>query len=72
MIMRVEMARIFRIWDYLFGTVWIPLLVILGAMNNAWFWDFTVSIVPYSWLEPICILPPVVIVSMIYAVRRRV
>jgi len=65
MIMRIEMTRIFRIWDYLFGTVWMVLLVILGAMLNAWIWDFTANLVPRSWLEPVCVLPPVVLVSMI-------
>jgi hypothetical protein len=66
MLIRIEMIRIFRIWDYLFGTVWIMLLVIFGAMNNIWAWNFTTNIVPYSWLEPICILPPIIIVSMIW------
>jgi hypothetical protein len=66
MIIRIEMIRMFRIWDYLFSTVWIMLLVIFGAVNNIWAWNFTINIVPYSWLEPICILPPIIIISVIW------
>ena len=66
MLIRIEAIRIFRIWDYLFGTIWIILLVIFSVMNNIWAWNFTTNIVPYNWLEPICILPPIIIVSMIW------
>jgi hypothetical protein len=65
MMMRIEAVRIFRIWDYLFGTVWMVLLVVLGAINNVQVWDFTVNFIPRSWLEPVCMLPPIIIISMI-------